>query len=293
MKPKVSIVTTTFNRPEYLKDALESALVQTFPEFELLVCDDGGREETKRVCESLKDARIRHIVNRSPLGAAMNSREGVMNAKADLIAFLNDDDRWTSGFLAQCVQPFLSDPDVVLTFSDHWLIDADGRRLHKETDANSSHYRRSLLAAGYVEEPLDLLLRNAIPLAMAAIFRKSAVDWKLYTKKVEGAYDYFLSYCLLRSGGRIVYVPERLTEYRVHGGSATAQLRLRNASGGAYINRLILKDQKFFSIRKEIRAKCISFERQLTVLNLRKRGLLPAIKHFATAMYYGVSQLAE
>ena len=66
MASKISIITTTFNRPNYLKEAIGSALSQTFSDFELLVCDDGGREETRVVCESFKDARIRHIVNSSP-----------------------------------------------------------------------------------------------------------------------------------------------------------------------------------------------------------------------------------
>ena len=213
-----------------------------------------------------------------------------MNANADLIAFLNDDDRWTNQFLTLCTQPFLSDLGVVLTFSDHWLIHENGARLHQETNDISTHYHRDSIAAGYVEEPLRLLIWNAIPLAMAAVCRKSAVDWKLYSRNVEGAYDYFLSYCLLRNGGRIVYVPERLTEYRIHAGSATANFQPTHTSGEAYVNRLILKDPKFFSIADEIRRKCISLERHLAALSLRKRDLLPAIRHLAEATYYSMFQ---
>lgn len=67
----VSIVITTFNRTIYLKEAILSALSQTFADFELLVCDDGGLEETRSLCDSFDDRRIRHIVNPERLGIAM------------------------------------------------------------------------------------------------------------------------------------------------------------------------------------------------------------------------------
>ncbi len=97
--PLVSIVVATLNRIHYLKQAIRSALAQTFTDFELLVCDDGGLVGTRELCEQFGDQRIHHIVNVSPLGIALNNYSGAMAANSDLIAFLNDDDRWTPRFL--------------------------------------------------------------------------------------------------------------------------------------------------------------------------------------------------
>ena len=284
--PAVSVVTTTLNRPHYLKEAIGSALSQTFEDFELLVCDDGGRDETRRVCESFGDARIRHIVNASPLGIAMNTHAGVMHAGSDLIAFLNDDDRWTPEFLAKCAKPLLDDSNAVLSFCDHWLIDPLGNLLLEETEENSIRYRRGFLSGGPVAEPLKLMVSNAIPLAMGSVFRKSAVDWSLYSKKIEGAYDYFLSYCLLQSGGRVVYVAERLTEYRTHGGSASATLNLTNTLGTSYVNGLIVNDPRFRSVAREIQRHAIGLERHLAKLYLCRLNVPLAARHFGRFLRY-------
>lgn len=286
--PAVSIIITTFNRVDYLRQAIDSALSQTFSDFELLVSDDGGSEATRLLCESFADRRIRHVVNESALGAAMNTYSGIRLAQSDLIALLNDDDRWTPDFLEKCVPLLQGDTQVALVFSDHWLIDAQGTRLAAETNTASRTFGRDLLAAGHVDEPLQLLISNAVPLAMASVFRKSVVDWSLYSAQIQGAYDYFLAYCLLRSGGKIVYVPQRLTEYRVHAGSSSANLHISNNLGRAYINRLILRDPHCAAIRHHIRADCIRDEIHLGGRYLRSGKVISALKHFSLAACHQV-----
>jgi glycosyltransferase involved in cell wall biosynthesis len=286
--PAVSIVTTTLNRSGYLKQAIETVMAQTFTDFELLVCDDGGREETKRLCESFHDERILHTVNPARFGIAMNTYAGISRARSDVMAFLNDDDRWTSDFLARCAVPLLEDPEVILTFSDHWLIDADGARLVDATDVNTRAYGREALAAGRVDQPRKLLARLSIPLAMAAVFRKSKVDWNLYSKKVEGAYDSCIAYLLLRGEGKVVYVPERLTEYRVHGGAASAEFHLNTTEGLAHVHGLILEDPAFASIAKEIRRTYLGLEKHLAKLSLLKFDLPSTVKHCARLVRHGI-----
>lgn len=277
--PAVSIVTTTFNRTGFLKQAIQSALAQTFTDFELLVCDDGGLEETRQLCESFHDNRILHAANPVRLGIAMNTYSGILRARSDVVAFLNDDDRWTSDFLLRCATPLLDDAETVLAFSDHWLVDSDGARLGDATDANTREYGRDRLSGGRVANPTELMVRLSIPLAMAAVFRKSSVDWKRYSKKVEGAYDSFIAYSLLRSHGKVIYVPERLTEYRTHAGGASAEFHRHTTEGLAYVHGLMLKDSAFESVAKEIRAKYIGFERHLIRLSLVQRDFQGLLAH--------------
>jgi glycosyltransferase involved in cell wall biosynthesis len=286
--PAVSIVTTTFNRTEYLKQAIQGVMSQTFTDFELLVCDDGGREETKQLCESFHDERILHTVNPARLGIAMNTYSGISRARSDVVAFLNDDDRWTTDFLARCAVPLLENSEVVLAFSDHWLINPDGVRLVDDTDVNTRAYGRESLAAGRVDQPKKLLARLSIPLAMAAVFRKSEVDWKLYSKRVEGAYDSYIAYSLLRGEGKVVYMPERLTEYRVHPGGASAEFHSDTTEGLAYVHGLILEDPAFASIAKEIRRTYLGLEKHLVKLSLLRFDIPSAAKHCARLARHGV-----
>lgn len=277
--PAVSIVATTFNRTEYLRQAIQSALSQTFTDFELLICDDGGLEETERICESFHDERILHNVNPARLGIAMNTYTGIERARSDVIAFLNDDDRWAHDFLARCAAPLLEDAEVVLAFSDHWLIDAKGERLPTATEANTRAYGRDVLAAGAVADPVRLMVRLSIPLAMAAVFRKSRVDWSNYSQQVEGAYDSYIAYSLLCSRGKVVYVPERLTEYRTHGGGASAEFHRHTTEGLAHVHDLMLDDLAYSSIRNEIRNKYCGLEKHLVKLSLAEFDIPNVLEH--------------
>jgi len=145
------------------------ALAQSFTDFELLVCDDGALEETRQLCESFGDPRIKHIVNEFPRGIAMNTLRGISQASGEMVAILNDDDRWESDFLLKCLEPLLRDTNVVLVFSDHWLIDGSGRRLINETEEVFRSFGRSTLSSGRIEDPVRLLADNAIPLAMGSV----------------------------------------------------------------------------------------------------------------------------
>jgi hypothetical protein len=205
-----------------------------------------------------------------------------------VIAFLNDDDRWTSDFLAKCAAPFLEDPEVVLTFSDHWLVNSNGTRLVDASDANTREYGREGLAAGPVDDPVRLMVRLSIPLAMAAVFRKSRVDWGMYSKNVEGAYDSYIAYSLLRGHGKVIYVPERLTEYRVHGGGASAKFLLHTTEGLAYVHGLILQDPAFKSIATDVRRKYLDFEKHLVKLSAVRFDIPSTVRHCGRLTRHGL-----
>lgn len=275
--PAVSIVTATLNRVGYLREALRSALAQSFTDFEILVCDDGSLEETRQLCESLGDFRIKHIVNQAPRGIALNTLFGISQASGELVAILNDDDRWTPEFLSKCTRPLLQDQHVVLVFADHWLIDEKGRRLEQESDENSRLFGRAGLPTGTLQDAPRALADNAIPLAMGSVFRKSAVDWGMYSEQAGGAYDFFISYCLLRSGCEAVYINERLTEYRVHDASASATRALKNACERYYVHYAVMQDPHFSSVSDRMRRQCIGLLKQIMKTSLLQRNLPTAM----------------
>jgi hypothetical protein len=85
-------------------------------------------------------------------------------------------------------------------------------------------YRRSTLQEGEIRDWAMLaVLDQAIPLAMAGAFLKSAIDWELLTGEVSGAYDFWLT-CLLASSRRpAYYIARRISKYRVHSLMETAR----------------------------------------------------------------------
>jgi len=154
--------------------------------------------------------------------------------------------------------------------------------------ANTCVYGCERITAGPVNDPVRLMAQLSIPLSMAAVFRKSKVDWGKYSDKVEGAYDSSIAYSLLRGRGTVIYVPERLTEYRVHGGGASAELHVHTTEGLAHVHGLILEDLAYRSIANEIRRAYRGLEWHFVKRSLAKFDLLSTVKHCVRFVRHGV-----
>jgi len=90
----ISVVIPNYNRSEQLKAAIESALNQTLPPLEVLVCDDGSTENIKTIVDAFDNERVKFIacgVNKRP---AVPRNIGIEHAKGEWIAFLDNDDTW-------------------------------------------------------------------------------------------------------------------------------------------------------------------------------------------------------
>lgn len=90
----VSVVIPTHNRPELLARAIESVRRQTHEQLEIIVVDDGSRDDTRRVVETFADARIRYLRHETSRGGGAARNTGVLAATGQFIAFLDDDDEW-------------------------------------------------------------------------------------------------------------------------------------------------------------------------------------------------------
>lgn len=94
-QPLVSVIVTTYNRQELLKETLESILSQTYTNFELIVVDNFSNYDFFQFLKSFNDVRIRAFQNQNNGIIAVNRNYGIKNAKGKYIAFCDDDDLWT------------------------------------------------------------------------------------------------------------------------------------------------------------------------------------------------------
>lgn len=103
MKSKVSVIIPTRNRAELLTRALNSALRQTYPNFEIIIIDDASEDHTGAVVQSFKDERLRYILLKKNMGAAAARNAGIEQAEGEYVAFLDSDDQWLPEKLAHQV----------------------------------------------------------------------------------------------------------------------------------------------------------------------------------------------
>lgn len=100
----ITVIVTTYNGEPWIRESLNSILNQTIDkEIEVLVIDDGSRDGTLGVIESIKDRRIKVVRNDKNLGTARSRNLGVAEARFDWVAFNDQDDVWLAEKLAtQC-----------------------------------------------------------------------------------------------------------------------------------------------------------------------------------------------
>lgn len=219
----VTVIVTVFERTEYLRGAIGSVLAQRAAAAEIVVCDDSASPAIREICAAL-GPRVEYRGNRQRMGVALSVRDAILGAKYPLVAILNDDDCWEPDFLETLAAPLMRDGGAILSFGDHWIMDEAGMIDPAATEENTHRYGRERLAPGEVRETVDLVLRrNAVPLAMAAVFRRDGVDWTLLTREVSGCYDFWISCLLCATKRPFAYSPVRVSRYRIHGRMATAR----------------------------------------------------------------------
>ena len=126
--PLVSVVIATYNRPAYLRSAIASAVNGDYRNVEIIVTDDLGSDTNREIARGFADPRIVYHRNEKRLRIAANHIQAFRSlVSGKFIAILNDDDEWEPAFLNKLVPILLDNPEVVLAFSDHYIIDEHGR----------------------------------------------------------------------------------------------------------------------------------------------------------------------
>lgn len=145
--PAISVIIPTHNRPELLRQAICSVLAQTFSDFEIIVVDDGNPGiGAECVVRAFGDARVKYISQlKQDSGAPAARNRGVREARADLVAFLDDDDVWLPCKLERQTKGMKeTSPDISFCFSSV-VMSYDGREeLNRVEDGAGDFAERAL-----------------------------------------------------------------------------------------------------------------------------------------------------
>ena len=124
--PKVSILIPAYHE-RFFADALESALLQDYPSFEVVVCDDSSGDAIEREVRGAEDPRLRYARNPERRGFEGNFTECLRQARGELVKFLNDDDRLHRDCVARLAAAFDGHAHLRLATSRRQVIDAEGK----------------------------------------------------------------------------------------------------------------------------------------------------------------------
>jgi glycosyltransferase involved in cell wall biosynthesis len=208
----VSVVIATYNRCEDCKRATKSALEQQPPPLEVLVCDDGSTDDTQVECErwQAREPRLRYLRLEPNRGTPAPARNlGIASARAEWVAFLDDDDRWRAGKLAlQATALAAADADVIATDA----IGSDGRRYFGSRDG------------AWRPSRADVERANPIILSSAIARRRLLLEAHGFDES-SGVEDYELWLRLADRGARFLVLDVPALDYCDHDGARRTRAR--------------------------------------------------------------------
>ncbi|MBL82625.1 MAG: glycosyl transferase [Marinobacter sp.] len=224
-QPLVSVVIATYNMGQYLPEAIDSVLAQSWENLEVIVVDDGSTDNTSQCMERFgKDGRVRYFPMQNR-GQPKAKNRGLKEADGEFIAFCDADDIWDPEKL-KVQMPLFEDKNIGVVYSEVSYIDQNGNHV----DKNQPYERHS----GRVTN--DLIIKNFVPFGTAVIRKEClerngffdenlpmGIDWDLWLRySIDWAFK---------------YTPEKTYVYRVWPGQMSSNYR------GRYDNAFVILEK--------------------------------------------------
>lgn len=206
----VSIVIPCFNQGQYLSDAIQSCMDQTYKNIEIIVVNDGSSQADTTIIESIVGKfplQIKYIsqTNRGPASAR---NAGWRQAKGNFIQFLDADDVLLTSKIERCIQELINFPDVAVAYTDYEIRAEDLSTKHSNQRPNW------IMPQGQILEPL-LNQVSCYFVPACALVRPQWLDRiKGFNEDFRGVEDWYLWVAIASYGGLYRYIDEPLTWYR-------------------------------------------------------------------------------
>lgn len=233
--PLVSIVTPSFNQAAYLEETLRSVLDQDYPNIEYILVDGGSTDGSQEIIQRYAD-RLAWWVSEKDRGQTDAINKGFAHAHGEILAWLNSDDTYLPGAVAQAVAYLQAHPEAGMVYGDANLVDESGAVIGK-FPARQTDYRR--LRRGYVHIPQQAaffradLWRQVGPLDPSFYF---AMDYDLWVR--------------LAGQAPLHYLPSLWANFRLHAAGKSLvsddrcwpeMLRVHYREGGTPFSWLVFK----------------------------------------------------
>ena len=161
---RFSVIMPLYNKAAYVKKAIRSVLEQNYPHYELIVVNDGSKDDSAIIAEKLlKDIPNARLINQENAGVAVARNNGVTQAKGDYVCFLDADDWWDVSFLQE-MQQFIQDyPEAGIWGTNYWYVKKG--KTHVAVPCET----------GYINYPKLYANSSAMPLWTGAVCMKKEI----------------------------------------------------------------------------------------------------------------------
>lgn len=172
-RPLVSVVIPSFDTAELARGAVASVLAQTRQDFEILLVDDGSRPEQIAILEALASHPKVRLFRQAKAGPDRARRRGWEAARGEIVAFLDDDDRYAPGYLAACLDRLAAQPELGAVYTRYRTLGPQGEPrsiLPKQSHAGRIFARE---VAKSTVKTSTLMVRRASLLALSNLVERT------------------------------------------------------------------------------------------------------------------------
>jgi len=246
----VSIITPSYKSKDFIVQTIESVLIQTYHNWEMIIVDDVSPDDSNKVIEEYikKDSRIKLIKLEENSGPAVARNRAIEEAKGRYIAFLDADDLWMPKKLEKQIA-FMQDKQCILSYTAYETMSESGE---KESLVVRPHQKLSYT---------DLLKSNQIG-CLTAIYDTEKIG-KVYMPLISKRQDYGLWLKILKQIDFAYGIDEPLSVYRIMSNSVSS-----NKYKLLKYNYLLFRKYEKFSIFKSFYYLCWN----IFIKIIKKRG---------------------
>lgn len=214
----ISIAMTTYNGEKYIERQLETILAQSLPADEIIICDDGSKDQTVEIINTFikknQTEHIRLVKNENNLGYVKNFYKAISLTKGDYIFLADQDDEWHTEKIERTLQ-ILKDEKATVVCTNYRLIDAESEVIH-----NASWFDRNPFIDNVTQKvsPIsfyELVIGN-IAQGCTYCFTKEVKEAYLRVNSTNLIHDHQIMFIAALLGGAY-FLDEELIDYRLHG----------------------------------------------------------------------------
>jgi glycosyltransferase involved in cell wall biosynthesis len=178
--PRVTIGLPVYNGAQFIEEALDSLLAQTFTDFELIISDNASTDQTEQICRSYaaRDKRIRYLRQAHNIGAGNNFNYVFERASGEYFKWVAHDDVYDAEFLSKCVSLLdEAPPSVVLCVPRIKLIDEQSNVISHDGFASKRFltHNTEVVCELRFPEVLSVLAKGAVTRVIWGLMRTSAL----------------------------------------------------------------------------------------------------------------------
>lgn len=209
--PKVSVIIPTYNGADFLGEAIQSVLEQTYPHFELIVVNDASPDHTTEVVKQFDDSRLKYIVHEENRGVGRARHTGFQASTGEIIALLDQDDYFHLEKLQSHVAFLESHPEVGFTYNARIELNYSASTI-RDLWRPPSNISLADLVLWFPISPSDAVIRRKWALEIEWLGQRRGAEIAQFSR-------------LFMAGCKFGYVDRALNFRRYHSGRIIKDLR--------------------------------------------------------------------